>query len=397
MYTFKKNIDINSYNKFTSNIDGFNFMQDPAWALVKNNFKNILVGVYEDEKLVLVASLLIRKVFLNFHLMYIPRGPVGNLENKELLSFFTKNIKQLAKDNKCYVVTIDPNVLKSQNFYRENNYSVSDLSINNKLIHQNFIDSGYKHQGFVKELDKSMQPRFHMAASLFNEDFLSIDDILKSYKSKVRYYLGAYQEKRGSYFEISSDVSDLDKFVSIINETEKRQNINLRNKSYFEKILTSFKDNAKLFFNYINLNTYLDFLENNNGKEEEILKVKEYLKKDNTLLLSASLVIMPSNKDGIKVAEYLYAGNKLEFNSLRVSDAIVFEIIKYCSENKVHYVNLGGVDGNFNDHLTSFKSKYNPVVFEYLGDYDLIINKSYYIIKYLLPTLKKINKKIRKK
>jgi serine/alanine adding enzyme len=62
-----------------------------------------------------------------------------------------------------------------------------------------------------------------------------------------------------------------------------------------------------------------------------------------------------------------------------------------------HYCNLGGVDGNLNDHLTTFKSKFNPVVVEYVGEFDLVINKLiYFAFEKFLPSIKRIIKRIRR-
>ena len=77
------------------------------------------------------------------------------------------------------------------------------------------------------------------------------------------------------------------------------------------------------------------------------------------MVLSASIMFLPSNKNGIRTSEYLYAGNSLSLTKIRVSTGVVFEIIKFSLENNCHYCNLGGIDGNLNDHLTSFKEKFN--------------------------------------
>ena len=132
--------------------------------------------------------------------------------------------------------------------------------------------------------------------------------------------------------------------------------------------------NARLVFGTINLPKYLKFLEENNGKSTEIEEVKELLKThEENMVLSASIMFLPSNKNGIRTSEYLYAGNSLSLTKIRVSTGVVFEIIKFSLENNCHYCNLGGIDGNLNDHLTSFKEKFNGEVLEFAGEYDLPI------------------------
>ena len=47
-----------------------------------------------------------------------------------------------------------------------------------------------------------------------------------------------------------------------------------------------------------------------------------------TLTLSTGLLLLPSNNDGIKTSEYLYAGNSNLLNKLNISAGLVFEMIK---------------------------------------------------------------------
>ena len=49
-------------------------------------------------------------------------------------------------------------------------------------------------------------------AEKFNHTkILTEEEILKTYKSKFKYYLGSFHEKRGVTFEITNDLNNLDK------------------------------------------------------------------------------------------------------------------------------------------------------------------------------------------
>lgn len=39
---------------------------------------------------------------------------------------------------------------------------------------------------------------------------------------------------------------------------------------------------------------------------------------------------------------------------------------------------MGGVEGTLDDGLSVFKSNYNPTVVEYVGEFDLPVNKTMY-------------------
>ncbi len=397
-YTFKKNVDINEYQDFIENVKVLSFMQNPSWATVKNNWKSFRPGLYENGKLVGVCLLLIKKLTKGISMAYVPRGYVIDFTNQKQLEEFTTGIKNLAKEEHCYMIKIDPNFCfhETSILKFEKNEAIDipiTLSLNQEQKHSNLLQLGYKHKGYPKSINKTLQPRYHMMIPLVdkNQNTLTNEEVLKSFKKRIRSYLGNYHKNRGVFYEHTTDIQKLEEFMDILNATEERQGIHLRSKEYFEKIMNSYKDNAILFFGKLDLNIYLSFLEKNNGKQEEIKEVKNLIQAGNDILtLSAALVIMPTNLSGVRISEYLYAGNRLLFNKLQLSIGLVYDICKYSTKHNCTYCNLGGIDGNLNDHLATYKSRFNSIVMEFAGEYDLPIKKSlYYPIEFLLPILKK--------
>lgn len=398
MYEFSCNLNEFEYNNFLKNYSGAIFCQEYNWANIKSNWDHYHCGLYKDQKLVGVCLILVKKVFKNIKMFYIPRGYLIDFNNFEDLKEMTKHIKKLAKKDKAYVVKIDPNFCASEKSFKDESI-VKNYSVDYEKKHQNLIKLGYKHTGFNKELGKNIQPQYNIFAPIcdINSKILTEEEILKNYKSKFKYYLGKYHEKRGVSFEITNDKNKLDDFIKLLRETEKKQNISLRNKNYFEKILDNFKDRAYLFFGHVDLNKYLIFLNENNGKETEIKLVKNLIKENgNSMTLSTGLLLLPQNEIGIRTSEYLYAGNSQLLTSLEVSAGLVFEMIKFSKDHNCHYCNLGGVNGNLDDRLTIFKRKFNGYIMEYAGEYNLKISWLYYPIKIFYPLLVKIYKKIKK-
>ena len=399
MYTFKANINKEEYTNFINKYPYANFMQEKAWANVKDNFDNILCGIYENKKLIAACSILIRKITRNVTMFYIPRGYLIDFTNQKLLSFMTGNIKKLAKEYKAYVVKIDPNFCVSEKLFKNNSINFNIYSNNFNEKHNNLINLGYKHTGFIKDIHKTIQPRYQMAVPLINEkcEFITYDELLKTFKSKFRYYLGDYHTKRGVYFTCSHDKKDIKEFVKLLKCTEKNKNIRLRNEEYFNKIVDNFKSRACILFGRVNLEKYKNFLEDSNAKNEEIEQVNEIIKnKGKEITLSSALLLIPNN-EGYRCSEYLYAGNDLTLNKLNISGGIALEAAKISIDNNCHYCNLGGISGYLDDSLTKFKSKYNAVVLEFAGEYDLIISKPKYIlINKFKPILKKIYRIVKK-
>ena len=344
----------------------------------------------------MVHLILVKKMIKGINMFFVPRGYLIDFTNYEDLEEMTKNIKELAKKTHAYVVKIDPNFCKRQYSFKGDEIN-TNYDKDYQVKHNNLLKLGYKSLGPQKEMGKSMEPNYNMLAPICDNSnkVLTLEELLSTYKSKFKYYIGSFHEKRGITFEITSDINKVGILVSLLKETEEKQNISLRNEEYFVNLMKNYPT-ARLVFGTINLPKYLKFLEENNGKSTEIEEVKELLKThEENMVLSASIMFLPSNKNGIRTSEYLYAGNSLSLTKIRVSTGVVFEIIKFSLENNCHYCNLGGIDGNLNDHLTSFKEKFNGEVLEFAGEYDLPIKWIYYPIKVMYPILLKIYKIIR--
>lgn len=398
MYTFTDNLNKEEYDKFVENYSMASIMQEYNWANIKDNWKSFHCGLYKDKKLVAVCLILVKNLVKKLNIFYIPRGYLIDFTNYEDLKAMTEYIKKLAKKNNAYAIKIDPNFCISDNSAKGEK-TPHHYSKDYKIKHDNLVKLGYKNTGIHKEFGKNLQPQYNMFAPIcdVNSNILTVEEILKTYKSKFKYYLGSFHEKRGITFEITDNLNDIDKFIELLRITEKKQNISLRNKEYFVKMLNNFKDRAYIFFGNIDLNKYLEFLKNNNGKEEEIKEVNKLISDHgSSMTLSTGLLLLPGNKKGIRTSEYLYAGNSSYLTKLNVSAGLVFEMIKFSMENNCHYCNLGGIDGNLNDHLTIFKQKFNGNIMEFTGEYDLPVSWIYHPINLMYPLLLKVYKKIKR-
>lgn len=392
-YTFKTDISQKDYDTFIENSTGTSFMQEYAWAEVKKDWQHMHCALYQGNTMVAVSLVLIRSLPLGYKIFYIPKGYILDFKNSELVSVFTEELTKLAKRKKGYILKIDPNFCIHET-------SIQEILDNEKMVvphfscqqhefkHKNLINAGFILRRREQALKSTIQPRFNMAIPLVNETYQALnEEQLKSqFRKKIRRYFGNYHQVRGVYYEHTKDSNRLDEFIDMINKTEERQHINLRNKEYFESIMRNF--NAYLFFGKIDLQTYHNFL-TTTGKSEELQDIKSYLEAGTeSLTLSASLVIIPKNKVGIRTSEYLYTGNNLDFSKLYVSYGLVYNICQFSITQGCHFLNLGGVDGSLEDHLSMFKARFNPIVWEFSGEYDYILHPFYYPIEKLLPTIK---------
>jgi len=237
MYTFTSNLNKKEYNEFVENYSMASFMQEYEWANVKNNWESFHCGLYKDKKLVAVCLILVKKVFKNIKLFYVPRGYLIDFTNFNHLKEMTLNIKELAKKSGAYAVKIDPNFCISDNSFKEeiveHNYS-KDY----KLKHNNLIKLGYKHTGINKEISKNLQPQYNIFAPMCDSDsnILTSDDILKKY-GRIKSYIGNYHEKRGISFEITN--------IGTVDGKETAQIYIGKDESSFERPKKELKDFAK--------------------------------------------------------------------------------------------------------------------------------------------------------
>lgn len=394
-YIFEENIDKNEYDEFVKNFPSTTFMQTSSWGLVKSMWDSSFVGIRKNKKLICACMILKRKLFLNKKLFYIPRGFVIDYNNKDLLKLFTDELKKYAKKNNAIDIKIDPFICFNEDNIQniKNNKGIEirkTFTLNTNEIVSNLKEVGFKHGGFKKEVNSYIQPRYTMVISLKDKDGNLYDKeaLRKTFPKNTRNYIGLYQEERGVEFSYSKDKKDVNKLISVLKETEKRQHISLRSENYFKKVMESFPSNAVLFFAHVNIDKYISFLkkdmlEHENKKEfcqkqiNEAKKIKE--KYGNKPLAASTIVMMPTCLNGIKTASFLYAGTNTEIlPSLKITNGLMFYRLCYCLSEKCDYCDLGGVDGSLEDHLSTFKSKFNPNVLELVGEYDLVISKFWF-------------------
>lgn len=410
-YVFKDNIKKEDYDNFVKNFPSTTFMQTSSWSLVKTAWESSFVGMYDNEKLVCAAMILKRKLFLNKKLFYIPRGFVIDYKDKKLLESFTENLRDYAKKSGGIDIKIDPFICFSedniQNIRKNKGIEVRKSFIKDtKEIVSNLEKVGFVHGGYKREVNAYIQPRYTMVISLKDKDenLYEKEALRRTFPKNTRNYIGTYQEERGVEFSYSKNKDDVKYLISVLKETEKRQHISLRSENYFKNLMDSFPDNAVLFFAHVNIDKYIKFLEKDmkeheNKKEfclnqiEEAKKVKE--KYGSRPLAGATIVMMPTCNSGIKTASFLYAGTNTNIlPSLKITNGLMFYRLCYCLDNGCDYCDLGGVDGSLEDHLSTFKSKFNPNVLELVGEYDLVISKVWYGLFNLgLKTLKFIRSK----
>lgn len=412
MYKFKADIPVNEFTAFVEKSAFAAIQQTEEWSKLKNNWKNSFCGIYKDDELVGVALILMRTLMPGFTYAYCPRGPIMDFCDIEAVKTFTEGARAYCKSQGVYLLKVDPTIVVGKtlpDMPEEKYLDCFDLE-KGKVEFDNMVACGFRHKGFGKSLDSATQPRYNALIPLKDSEGnpLTAPQLKKNYKQKLRKYLGNFQVARGLYYEGAEHTDEnIALFKKILSNTEARQQINLRNEEYFNLLASAFGEKAYFAFEKCDVNTYIQNLlkryekepENREKLTEQIEDAKRVLaERGETIPLAALLTVYPPNNEGIKIAEYLYAGSDLTvFSSFCATLCGLCTQCTYCAEKGCDYLDLGGVPGTFDDGLYDFKSPFNPIIVEYAGEFDLSINNTKYaIMEKGLPILKKGYSKVRK-
>ncbi|MDG4520904.1 peptidoglycan bridge formation glycyltransferase FemA/FemB family protein [Streptococcus suis] len=405
-YTYKIGISAEEHDFFVKQSDQTNLLQSSQWAKVKSDWENERLGFYRDGKLVAVASVLIRNLGLpfGFTMIYIPRGPVMDYEDAELVSFVFKSIKEFALRERSVVIKFDPFIrLSSKTITGDREEELNVLAVKDRIV-----DLGGIWSGRVQTMSATIQPTCH--AVLYSESF-SEESLNKRVRQNIRSARNKGIEIRIGREELLRDFSEL------LKKTEERKSIRLRGREYYQKILNAYPENSYIVVAYLDLAKryeQLSYLEEKLVKEAKTFtsttrqsKIENYKKETrriNTELEMINSLIRNGNKlvplagtltiDFAGTSENIYAGMDEKFKHYQPALLTWAETAKYAFERGVKWQNLGGIEPTLDGGLYHFKSHLNPVVEEYIGEFDLIVSPILYKI---FQVLLEIRKKLRKK
>ncbi|VTS40722.1 peptidoglycan branched peptide synthesis protein, serine/alanine adding enzyme [Streptococcus pseudoporcinus] len=360
-----------------------NLLQTSSWSQVKSNWQSHQLSFYRDQKLVACASVLIKTVIKNIRVAYVPRGPVVDYGDPELVKDVFKELKNYARKEKYLLLKCDPNVL----FDREDLKQTAHCQ---QLI-EDFEKIGYSWTGLTLNLSDTIQPRFQANKYLSQDSF-------KDYQKHVN-RLTKTATKKGVEI-IKGSEEEVKLFSELVVRTEQRKNIHLRNYDYFEKIKTIYGNKAEFHFATINSDKQLAkqnerLLQLENALAETPEHQKNRLKelgqqKASVLKQIDELTVLSENSPsqliiagvlGIRFAsgiELLYASMDERFKHYYPQYLLDTEIFKTCHQEGLSWANMGGVEGNLEGGLSVFKLSFKPTIEEYIGEFNLSANQHLY-------------------
>ena len=389
-------IEKNVFDEFAKNHVLRNFYQTSAYGelMSRNGYTALYIGGFTNSKLVAASLILCKSIGPNIKYGYAPRGFLINYYDTSLLKEFSKKIKDyffikgfafikinpeityniVEYDTKTKIVNTKNkeiiNTLKELGYdkLKDNLYFESMLPKYNPIIYLPKYDLNAIENNILKEIVSYEKKGINLTIVDKNDIDLAYEFIKEKTTNKVKYYSDLY--------EIFSKNNMIDLLLVKLNYAEYTK---FMQKEYNEKLEINEQINMEFNENPNNLELYNKKMESDkiiNNISKDITIINNRMKEDtNSEILGSAFVIKYENRINI-----LISGQKNDFNNIDVKTFIFYKIIeKYKKENYL-YLDMNGITGDMTDtnpykDVNDFKLKFNPTTFEYIGEFDLIINK----------------------
>ncbi|HEP4494934.1 aminoacyltransferase [Streptococcus pyogenes] len=401
--TFYAKIGISEeeHDSFVKEHQQISVLQGSDWAKIKNQWQNERIGIYKEEKQVASLSLLIKLLPLGRSIIYIPRGPVMDYLDRDLVAFTMKTLKDYGKTKKALFIKYDPAILLKQ--YALGQEEEKPLAL---AAIKNLQEAGVHWTGLTMEIADSIQPRFQ--ANIYTQENLEMQ-----FPKHTRRLIKDAKQRGVETYRASQ--SELHKFSKIVSLTEKRKNISLRNEAYFQKLMTTYGDKAYLHLAKVNIPQKLDqYRQQLNLINQDITRTQAHQKKRLKKLedQKASFERYITEFEGFtdqypeevvvagilsisygNVMEMLYAGMNDDFKKFYPQYLLYPKVFQDAYQDGIIWANMGGVEGSLDDGLTKFKANFAPTIEEFIGEFNLPVSPLYHIAN----TMYKIRKQLKNK
>lgn len=365
-----------------------NYKQTVAYAnmMRKNGYNTHFLGLIDEDNNVICATLILeRSIYKKYKIGYAPFGFLIDFDNEVLLKTFTDKLKAYLKDLNYVFLKLNPNFA----------YRVFDK--NNLVIkcYPNIMDSmkklGYVHLGFKDSMER------YDAILHYN------NDVFNSFNRNTKRKINDNKLMGLTYYQ----ENDVEKFYSLI---LKKQSKNI---DYFRDYMNYFNDlNCKfeIYFAKIDpsvyLNNYQRLLDEEKLNNDELsIKIRDMNVKKTKKLLDAKIrsdklinkykqeiikasSIYSSYPSGVIVSSvaiirndntvyFIEEGYEEKLRSIHSLTSLKWEIIKKYRDIGYCNFNLGKIPNRKSKYNGIYLSKigFNPKIYEYPGEFDLIINK----------------------
>lgn len=418
-----KEISKEEYTIYQEKNENSHFLNSINWSEFRKtiNWSYKLFGFFNEEEMIGAANIQIKKEKM-VKLAYAPRGIIFDYHNQELFEEATKLLKSALKKQGVFVLKIDPQVqYQTRDYYMESNSEQDDNVV--EIIK----NTGYKHLGFVDHFE-GMQPRHTIRINTAQ----TMAEVTKEMDKMTKKRIQAGKEFKLKYVKAGKE--RLKDFHDLLTLTSERDSFTIRSIEYFENILDQFGSDASLHFAILDYNATMNSLEsdlekvksqiiefdqklsemNEGGKkykntlrqkedivnkqgriEKEMAELNEYFAdRDKELILAAGFTISNVDKTW-----YVYGASHNQFRNFYPTYFLVNNMINESVNKKDQFFDLFGLSGSTDKDneaigLYQFKRGFGGEIVEFIGEFDLVLNKPiYFAFDRVFPKIKKLRKR----
>ena len=389
-----KELSLEEFNRFVQNNIIGNFYQSVNYAMLKaeEGYEYEYIGLVDNTDIIGAALILYKRIGTT-HYGYSPRGFLIDYSNLYLLETFTNLVKDYYKKKNFAFIKINPEIAigklnkNTLNFEYNENYNVIN----------NLTRCGYKKLKSNMNFE-ALLPRIN---AIINLEEMDIDKFAKNTRNKIKKGIRkglvlekADQSKIGilarflkdnlnkdtyyynDLYNVFNKTGDVDYFLVKVNYKDYLINSqNYYNYELHKNSLLNDKMLHKANTNIINakMNSDKSLLSYKN----DIAEASKYLNENIDTYVAGAMVIKYDNRITIQIS-----GFDKELKRYAANYFLYFAILAHY-RGKYKYADLNGIVADFDKDnpyhgLNRFKLGFNPDVYEYIGEFDLVINESSY-------------------
>ncbi len=395
------------FNENRTKFDINNYKQTSEYAkmMQKNGFKILYLGLEDDNENVACMTLILEKRFKGkYKIGYAPNGFLIDYKNYNLLSEFTKNLHEhLTKLNYIYlrlnpifnykVYDSHSVILKSQSNILDNFKSLGYILVEPKNKFEKFEailntndDINAIYNSFNRNIKRKIKDCNLIGITLLKND--DLDTFYKLVSKKNKHSLEYYKQMKDSFnndnckFEIYFAKLNPEIYLNnyrylLKNELEINNKLN-------EKMINMFiPKTKKLLDKKINSDKLI------NKYKQKVIEASEIFSKYPDGLIVGTCAIIVHNK----CVYFIEEGYEEKLRNIYSIAMLKWEIIKLYSSYGYNIFNLGQIPPSLYNKGSKFyglylsKTSFNPQIFEYCDNLDLVVNK--YIYKLIMKLQKR--------
>ena len=385
-------LTIEKFDEFASNHPLRNYAQSSAYAkfMGEQGYHYDYIG-YEDNGTLLAASLILYKKIGGLQkYAYAPKGFLIDYYNLEILNSFTKEIIKLYKSKGVVFLKINPEIIVSE---LDQNKSFAGSYNQNVKIIDDLKSLNYKRRRELGPFEL-IEPRINPYVNLKNYSYEMLQENtikkIQNANNKGLAYEHATSKEMNIFYNFikNKDTLGINYYRNMLNIFSKTRMadlilIKVNYKDFLVKARESYEIELENNNNYNqliqedanekNLNIKMDSDKLLLQLKNNIVEATEGLKKTQSEYIAGAIVIKYMNRISI-----ISSGFDSRFSNLYPNYYLynkLFEIYK----DDYDYIDLNGLSSDFSESSkyyeeNQFKLEFNPNIYEFIGEFDIILN-----------------------